>query len=82
MPCVLYMLSAPGPRHTVNITENSSSTRVIKVDPRCIHPWSDFAELAEAVPIDFGLGLHLPQYSVVYASSDVSGDLTHMHRPA
>ena len=25
VPCVLYMLSAPGPRHTVNITENSSA---------------------------------------------------------
>ena len=25
VPCVLYMLSAPGPRHAVNITENSSS---------------------------------------------------------
>ena len=24
VPCVLYMLSALGPRHTVNITENSS----------------------------------------------------------
>ena len=28
VPCVLYMLSAPGPRHTVNITENSSTVHV------------------------------------------------------
>ena len=27
---MLYMLSAPGPRHTVNITENSSSDSLLR----------------------------------------------------